>query len=62
MRKNRRLYLLVDPRTAIKEKKSNWIGHLLHRKCLLKHIIEGKIEGTEEEKENINRFCKFLGK
>jgi hypothetical protein len=28
----------------IKRRKDNWIGHILRRNCLLKHIIEGKIE------------------
>jgi hypothetical protein len=23
----------------------NWIGHILRRNCLLKHVIEGKVEG-----------------
>jgi hypothetical protein len=23
-----------------------WIGHTLHRNCLLRHVSEGKIEGT----------------
>jgi hypothetical protein len=32
---------------TIKRRNTNWIGHNLHRNCLLKHIIEGKIEGTE---------------
>jgi len=31
---------------TIKIRKPNWIGHILHKKCLLKHVIEGKIEGT----------------
>ena len=26
--------------------KANWIGHILRKNCPLKHIIEGKIEGT----------------
>ena len=30
---------------AIKRKKDNWIGHILHRNFLLKHIIIGKTEG-----------------
>ena len=25
-------------------RKANWIGHILCRNCLLKHVIEGKIE------------------
>ena len=29
---------------TIKIRKANWIGHVLHKNCLLKHIIEGKIE------------------
>jgi hypothetical protein len=27
--------------------KVNWIGHVLRRNCLLKHVIEGKIEGRK---------------
>jgi hypothetical protein len=32
----------------IKRRKANWIGHILHTNCLLKHVIEGKIEGRIE--------------
>jgi hypothetical protein len=32
----------------IKRKKANWIGNILHRNCLLKHGIEGKIEKRVE--------------
>ena len=32
----------------IKRMKSIWIGHILCMNCLLKHIIEGKIEGGIE--------------
>jgi hypothetical protein len=31
---------------TIKRRKANWIGHFLRRKCLQKHVIEGKIEGN----------------
>jgi len=27
------------------KRKANWIAHILRRNCLLKHVIEGKIEG-----------------
>jgi hypothetical protein len=28
-----------------RRRKANWIGHVLLRNCILKHVIEGKIEG-----------------
>ena len=28
--------------------KANWIGHILHRNCLLQWVIEGKIKGGIE--------------
>jgi hypothetical protein len=31
---------------AIKGREAKWIGHILPRNCLLKHVIEGKTEGT----------------
>jgi hypothetical protein len=30
---------------TIGRRKANWIGHILRRNCLLKHVIEGKLEG-----------------
>jgi hypothetical protein len=30
------------------ERKTKWIGHILHRNCLLKQVIKGKIEGGIE--------------
>jgi hypothetical protein len=33
---------------TIKRRKANWIGHILRRNCLLKHEIEGKLEGRIE--------------
>jgi hypothetical protein len=32
----------------IRKRKANWIGHILRRNCLLKHVIEGKIKGEME--------------
>jgi hypothetical protein len=29
-----------------KKRKANWVGHVLLRICLLKHVIKGKIEVT----------------
>jgi len=30
---------------TIKRRKDDWIGHILRRNCLVKHVIEGKIDG-----------------
>jgi hypothetical protein len=29
---------------TIKTRKVNWIGHILRRNCLIKHVIEGEID------------------
>jgi hypothetical protein len=46
-RKNLVLYYSIILQT-IKRRKANWIGHILRRNCLLKHVIEGKREGRIE--------------
>jgi hypothetical protein len=33
---------------TIKRRKANWIGHILRRNCLLKHVTKGKTEGGTE--------------
>ena len=33
---------------TIKSRKSDWIGHILRRNCLLQHVIQGKIDETIE--------------
>jgi hypothetical protein len=33
---------------TVKRRKANWIGHILRRNCLLKNVIEGKLEGRIE--------------
>jgi hypothetical protein len=30
---------------TVKRRKANWIGHVLCRNCLLKQVIEGKVQG-----------------
>lgn len=35
--------------SKIKRSKANRIGHILHRNCLLKQFIEGKIEGRRDK-------------
>jgi hypothetical protein len=33
---------------TVKRRKADWTGHILRRNCLLKHVIEGMIEGMIE--------------
>ena len=35
---------------TIKTRKANWIGHIMRRNCLLRRIIEGRLEGGIEVK------------
>jgi hypothetical protein len=45
---------------TIKRRKTNWIGHILRRNCLLKHVIEGKLEGGIEMTVRLGRRRKQL--
>jgi len=33
---------------TVNRREANWIGHILGRNCLGKHVVEGKIEGRIE--------------
>ena len=44
----------------IRKRKANWIGHILHRNCLLKQVIEGKIKGEVEVARRRGRRHKKL--
>jgi hypothetical protein len=46
---------------TVKRRKTDWICHILHRNCLLKHVIEGKIEERMEiTVRQRRRRCKQL--
>jgi hypothetical protein len=47
-------------RHAIKRRKGNWTGEVLHRNCHLKHIFEGKIQGKVEGMLTLETRCKQL--
>jgi len=44
----------------IRKWKTNWIGHILRRNCLLKQVIEGKIKGDMEVARRRGRRRKKL--
>jgi len=40
---------------TIKRSEANWIGHILHKDCLIKHVTEGEIEERIEVTERWGR-------
>jgi hypothetical protein len=46
--------------SEIRKRKAKWIGHILRRNCLLKQVIEGKIEGEIEVTRRRGRRRKKL--
>jgi hypothetical protein len=51
VRKNEVLFRVKEQRKILHEIskwKSNWIGHILRRNCLLRQVTEGKIKGGIE--------------
>jgi hypothetical protein len=58
----RKYYTIKEDRNVVrtrKRRKDNWTGHILRRNCLLKHIIEAKMEGVIEVTGRKGR-CKQL--
>jgi hypothetical protein len=43
-----------------KRRKTNWIGHILRRNWLIKHVVEGSIEERIEVRGRRGRRCKKL--
>ena len=41
---------------TIERRKANCTGHFLRSKLLLKHVIEGKIQGTGRRGEDVSRY------
>jgi hypothetical protein len=45
---------------TIKRKRVKWIGYTLRRNCLLKHVTEGKIQGTGRRGRRRKQLLKCL--
>ena len=41
---------------TIKRRKANWIGHILRRNWLLKHVIEGRKERYKCREEDVSSY------
>jgi gamma-glutamyl:cysteine ligase YbdK (ATP-grasp superfamily) len=46
--------------TYNKKRKDNWIFHILHMNCLLKHVMEENVENRIEVTKRRGRRCKEL--
>jgi hypothetical protein len=44
----------------IRERKANWIGHILCKNCLLQRVIEGKLKEGIEVTGRRGRRCRKL--
>jgi hypothetical protein len=59
----RKYYVVKEDRVILhtnKGRKANWIGHVLRRNCLLKHIIKEETETGIEVTGRQKRRCKQL--
>jgi len=49
---------------TIKRRTVNWIGHILRMNCMPKHVIEGKVEGRievrEDEEEDVSNYWMII--
>jgi hypothetical protein len=45
---------------TVKRREADWIGHILRRNCLLKHVFEGKIEERTDVTGRRERIRKQL--
>jgi hypothetical protein len=44
----------------IKHKKANWTGHILCKKFLLKHVMEGEIERKSRRRKRRKQLLDYL--
>jgi hypothetical protein len=56
----RKYYRVKEVRHILKKKMANWISHVLHRNCLLKHCTAEMIQGKTEVAGRKGRRCKLL--
>jgi len=46
----------------VERRKANWIAQILRKNCLLKHVIEGKIEGKGTRRKRRKQLLDDLRK
>jgi hypothetical protein len=45
---------------TVKRRKANWIGHILRRNCLLKHVIDRKTEVKRRQRRRRKQLLDYL--
>jgi hypothetical protein len=64
VRKEEALHRVKEKRNVLhtvkRRKRTNWIGRMLRRNCVLKHVIKGSIEGKREMTRRRGRRCSQL--
>ena len=45
----------------IRQRKVNWIGHILRRNCLLQRVTEGKIQGDRSDRKTRKKTYEAIG-
>jgi hypothetical protein len=64
VRKEEALHRVKEKRNVLhkvkRRKKTNWIGRILQRNCILKHVVKGSIEGKREVTRRRGRICSQL--
>jgi hypothetical protein len=61
--KNEVLHRVKEERNIVHtggRRKANWIGHILCRNCLLRHFIEGKVQGRGRRGRRRNQLLGTL--
>ena len=41
---------------TLQRRRANWIDHILRRNCILKDVIEGKVEVKGHEEEEVRNY------
>ena len=41
---------------TIERRKADCIGHILHRNCLVKHVIEGRMKEQDDEEGEVSSY------
>jgi len=44
----------------MKRRKADWFGHIFRRNCLVQHVVDGKVEGRNDEEKDVSNYWMTL--